>query len=273
MCKFFTPGLILGACLCSSNSFSQSNTFPTTGNVGIGTASPLLGTNNMGMHIMKGDHSSIILGDPVNGGHGGIVQTSDNQHRIFIGANLYDDQFNSWKNFASNKGGSGLSIIADKGGWGSNISFYVTEENNNVLSRLIIRSNGNIGIGTDFPTDRLSVNGNIRAHEIKIETENWPDYVFKSDYKLISLAQTELFIQENGHLPEVPPVEQIVKEGLSVGEMNKLMMRKIEELTLHLIEKEKQLMKQDQRLREIEIQMDQMKKSQSMHTESHLLKY
>lgn len=54
----------------------------------------------MGMHIIKGDHSLIILGDPVNGGHGGIVQTSDNQHRIFIGENLYDDQFDSCKNFA-----------------------------------------------------------------------------------------------------------------------------------------------------------------------------
>lgn len=241
MSKYFTSVLIIGACLFYSNSFSQSNTFPTTGNVGIGTASPLSGTNNIGMHIMKGDHSSIILGDPVNGAHGGIVQTSDNQHRVFIGANLYDDNVNSWKNFAPNKGGSGVSIIADKGGWGSNISFYVTEENNHVQSRLIIRSSGNIGIGTDFPTDRLSVKGNIRAHEIKVETANWPDYVFKSEYRLPSLSETEQFIKANGHLPDVPKAAEVETNGVSLGEMNKILLKKVEELTLHLIEKEKQL--------------------------------
>ncbi|MFE7088392.1 hypothetical protein ACFU8T_13370 [Sphingobacterium spiritivorum] len=100
-------------------------------------------------------------------------------------------------------------------------------------------TNGNVGIGTTTPTERLSVNGNIRAREIKVETNNWPDYVFEEDYKLTPLAEVETFIKANKHLPEVPSAREIEEDGLSLGEMNKLMMKKIEELTLHLIEKEK----------------------------------
>ncbi|MGA6119368.1 hypothetical protein [Sphingobacterium anhuiense] len=252
MYKYFTSVLILGACLSYSKSFSQSNTFPTTGNVGIGTASPLSGTNNIGMHIMKGDHSSIILGDPINGAHGGIVQTSDNKHRIFIGANLYDDRVNSWKNFVPNKGSAGISVVADNGGWGSSISFYVSEEDRNVGSKLIIRSNGFVGIGTESPLEKLSVKGNIRAHEIKVETANWPDYVFKSEYRLPSLSETEQFIKANGHLPDVPKAAEVETNGVSLGEMNKVLLKKVEELTLHLIEKDQEVKQQNQRIAEIE---------------------
>ncbi|EFK58568.1 hypothetical protein U0038_06455 [Sphingobacterium spiritivorum] len=98
---------------------------------------------------------------------------------------------------------------------------------------------GNIGIGKRDATEKLEVNGNIRAKEIKVETANWPDYVFEEDYKLTPLAEVETFIKANKHLPEVPSAREIEEDGLSLGEMNKLMMKKIEELTLHLIEKEK----------------------------------
>ncbi|QQT24833.1 hypothetical protein [Sphingobacterium spiritivorum] len=108
-----------------------------------------------------------------------------------------------------------------------------------------VKANGNVGIGTATPQDKLAVNGNIRAREIKVETNNWPDYVFEEDYKLKSLAELETFIKANKHLPDIPSAKKIEEDGLSVGEMNKLMMKKIEELTLHLIEKDKQLQQQD----------------------------
>ncbi|WP_293918009.1 MULTISPECIES: hypothetical protein [unclassified Sphingobacterium] len=100
---------------------------------------------------------------------------------------------------------------------------------------------GNIGIGKRDATEKLEVNGNIRAKEIKVETNNWPDYVFEEDYKLKSLTEVETFIKANKHLPDIPSAKKIEEDGLSVGEMNKLMMKKIEELTLHLIEKEKEI--------------------------------
>ncbi|MGA6119307.1 hypothetical protein [Sphingobacterium anhuiense] len=99
---------------------------------------------------------------------------------------------------------------------------------------------GNVGIGTDTPKEKLSVNGNIRAHQIKVETTNWPDYVFKDDYKLSSLEDTEKFIQANGHLPQVPKAETVEKEGYSLNEMDKILLKKVEELTLHLIRLDKE---------------------------------
>ncbi|GGH31501.1 hypothetical protein FAZ19_22510 [Sphingobacterium alkalisoli] len=99
---------------------------------------------------------------------------------------------------------------------------------------------GKLGIGTNSPSEKLSVNGNIRAREIKVETDNWPDYVFTRKYNLMPLADVEKFIQTKGHLPEIPQASVIEEEGISLGEMNKLLMKKIEELTLYVIEIDKE---------------------------------
>ena len=100
---------------------------------------------------------------------------------------------------------------------------------------------GKVGIGTTDPQEALSVKGNIRAQQIKVETANWPDYVFQDDYQLTSLKDTEKFIQSNGHLPDLPKAELVEKEGYSLNEMDKILLKKIEELTLHLIEKDKRI--------------------------------
>jgi hypothetical protein len=98
---------------------------------------------------------------------------------------------------------------------------------------------GNFGIGTAVPKERLSVNGKIRALEVKVEASNWPDYVFSKDYKPLSLLDLEKFIKINKHLPEVPTADAVRLDGIALGEMNKILLKKIEELTLYLIEKEK----------------------------------
>jgi hypothetical protein len=107
---------------------------------------------------------------------------------------------------------------------------------------LYINSDNNfVGIGTNTPAEQLSVNGKIRAKEIKVETANWPDYVFAPSFKLLDLKATEQFINENKHLPEIPSAAEAEKEGISLGEMNSKLLKKIEELTLHLIEQNKRL--------------------------------
>ncbi|NQX40649.1 hypothetical protein SAMN05421820_10454 [Pedobacter steynii] len=68
---------------------------------------------------------------------------------------------------------------------------------------------------------------------------NWPDYVFKKEYNLPSLAEIEKYILDSGHLPEIPSAAEIDKDGLALGEMNKKLLKEIEELTLHLIAMEK----------------------------------
>lgn len=97
---------------------------------------------------------------------------------------------------------------------------------------------GNVGIGTENPTEKLSVNGSIRSKEIKVEASNWPDYVFKKEYQLLSLEDLKVYIDKNQHLPDMPTESEVAKEGLSLGEMNKLLTKKVEELTLYLIEKD-----------------------------------
>ena len=103
---------------------------------------------------------------------------------------------------------------------------------------------GNIGIGTLIPSEKLEVNGKIRAKEIKVEANNWPDYVFKADYNLRSLAETERFIKEHGHLPDVPKAEVVEKEGYSLNEMDKILLKKIEEMTLQMIQLDETVKKQ-----------------------------
>jgi hypothetical protein len=85
---------------------------------------------------------------------------------------------------------------------------------------------GNVGIGTTTPTEKLSVNGKIRAKEIKVEANNWPDYVFKENYNLPSLEKIESFIIENKHLPDIPSVKEVEENGISLGKMNALLLKR-----------------------------------------------
>jgi hypothetical protein len=100
---------------------------------------------------------------------------------------------------------------------------------------------GNVGIGTDLPSEKLTVNGKIRARAIRVDVDAMPDYVFSPKYELLPLPELEKFIQVYKHLPEVPSASDAEKNGIELGEMNKILLKKIEELTLHLIEKDKAL--------------------------------
>lgn len=136
---------------------------------------------------------------------------------------------------------NGLTKIVSKG-WNSSVDFSTFKisgiQNQNQLH---LNTDGNVGIGTSIPKEKLSVNGKIRAHEIKVETSNWPDYVFEEDYRLRSLAELRDFIEQRKHLPEVPTAKEAEYEGIALGEMNKLLLKKVEELTLYLLEKDKEL--------------------------------
>ena len=99
---------------------------------------------------------------------------------------------------------------------------------------------GNVYIGTWSGTEKLNVCGGIKATEIRVET-GWCDYVFANDYKLRPLKEVSAFIEANNHLPNIPPASEVESEGLAVGNMAMRMMEKIEELTLYLIQQDKQL--------------------------------
>ena len=112
-------------------------------------------------------------------------------------------------------------------------------DHNNV--RMHISTGGNIGIGTRTPTQKLTVAGKINAEEIILEDVSGADFVFEEDYDLRSLEETEAFIKAHKHLPEIPSAAEMAEEGLEIKAMNILLLQKVEELTLHLIEMNKTL--------------------------------
>ena len=125
------------------------------------------------------------------------------------------------------------------------IKEYVVEIANNVLCQSIYcDGNGGVGIGTRKTQGfALSVYGKIRASDIiKVYPHNqWADFVFDNDYKLRPLSEVELFIKNNGHLPEIPSAAQVEKEGVDLGAMDAKLLQKIEELTLYIIKQDKEI--------------------------------
>ncbi|GAA4778317.1 hypothetical protein GCM10023231_01080 [Olivibacter ginsenosidimutans] len=131
--------------------------------------------------------------------------------------------------------------------------FQTGKVNGAFQSRMIVLGNGNVGIGTTNPSAKLAVNGNILAKEIKVKTDiTVPDYVFEKDYQLPSLTEVEAYVKEHKHLPEIPSAREIGEEGLDVAKMNLLLLKKVEELTLQLIEKSNKLTDMECRLRKLE---------------------
>ena len=85
------------------------------------------------------------------------------------------------------------------------------------------------------------VDGTIYAKEIRVQTNVWSDFVFDSNYNLRPLSEVESFINKNKHLPEIPSANQVIEEGIDVAKMNALLLQKVEELTLYVIELNKEL--------------------------------
>ncbi|MEE3999167.1 hypothetical protein V1T75_02365 [Tenacibaculum sp. FZY0031] len=109
-------------------------------------------------------------------------------------------------------------------------------------SAFTVRNNGNVGIGTANPDAKLSVNGTIHSKEVKVDLTGWPDYVFSKEYTLPSLYEVEKHINEKGHLQNIPSAKEVAKDGgIELGEMNRKLLEKIEELTLYTIQQEKSI--------------------------------
>lgn len=110
---------------------------------------------------------------------------------------------------------------------------------------------GNVGIGTTQPDAKLTVNGTIHSKEVKVDTSiPVPDYVFEPTYKLSPLSELKTYIEINHHLPEIPSAAEINKNGLHLREMNLKLLKKVEELTLYMIEKDKQVSDQSRQVAE-----------------------
>lgn len=105
------------------------------------------------------------------------------------------------------------------------------------VSRITLLANGTVGIGTNNPgTFKLAVEGKVGAREFHVTTTNpWPDYVFDPAYKLRPLSEVVTFINKNRHLPEMPSASDVETKGHNLGEMDAMLLKKVEELTLYII--------------------------------------
>ncbi|WP_264535495.1 tail fiber protein [Flavobacterium sp. N1736] len=176
--------------------------------------------------------------------------------RVLDVAGIHDSKILATSENASYK----VGIFSHNENWYGGGGFVGTESNHslhlitNYNVKMSILTNGNVGIGTLNPTSKLTVAGNIHAQEVKVTVNAGlvPDYVFANDYKLKSLSEVEDYIKENSHLPEIPSAAEIEKNGLMLAEMNLSLLKKMEEMTLYMIEQNKQIIDLKSRLGKIE---------------------
>jgi hypothetical protein len=121
------------------------------------------------------------------------------------------------------------------------------------VERFTISASGDVGIGTTTPDAKLTVKGLVHAQEVKVDLNGAaaPDYVFENGYALLPLKEVKSFIDKNKHLPEVPSAKEMELSGIDLGQMNLILLKKIEELTLYVIEQKEQLEKVQAELRDI----------------------
>lgn len=135
-------------------------------------------------------------------------------------------------------------IVSHSGFFGLN--FFTTAN-----ERMRITTDGNVGIGSLTPDEKLTVKGKIHAEEVRVDLLVPADYVFqkyytgksdlKSDYVMPTLIEIEKYIMETNHLPNIPSAQEIKDKGLQLGEMSNALLQKIEELTLYIIEQNKRI--------------------------------
>ena len=168
-----------------------------------------------------------------------------------------EETSNEWFIGASNPNwdiGGGRLMINSGGSSSNNMMLFnrnsdvVTIQRSDGDLLMCGEENGQVGIGianvANMPDDEylLAVDGAIIAEEVRVEMSvDWPDYVFKEEYDLLSLRQIEKYIEKNGHLPNIPSAEQVNSEGIDLGDMERRLLEKVEELTLHIITLEKRI--------------------------------
>jgi hypothetical protein len=107
---------------------------------------------------------------------------------------------------------------------------------------IFIKKGGNVGIGTTAPDQALTVKGKIHTNEVIIDMKDpIADFVFHPSYKLMPLTQVEQYVKTNSHLPEIPSAAEVSKNGMSIGDMQNKLLQKVEELTLYVIEQQKEI--------------------------------
>ncbi len=223
---------------------SNGSSYINGGSVGIGTSNP-----NSRLHLWSGepledDNTQDLIqmtASPTENNRGskfGIRFSAPSADGLVRGSAIYNVCERNWSNT------NGLAFHTSDG------------PNSQPAERMRITSNGKVLIGrtslgnNDF---KLAVTGGVLTEKVKVElVENWPDYVFEDGYQLRSLNEVESYINKNSHLPDVPAATELEGNGFDLAKMDATLLQKIEELTLYIIEQEKRMVQQEERIKKLE---------------------
>ena len=225
--RLYDGDLKLGASSTPASILYNNGNASFGGNVGIGTTTP---------YSWSGLHVKSIGSNP----WGILTEANSNDKIIALG----------------HDGTSGVIATSyfSTGGW-SPLEFRTQN-----LTRMTVATDGNVGIGTTTPDSKLTVKGNIHSQEVKVDLAGSvaPDYVFEKDYALTSLEELKNYIDQNKHLPEVPSAKEMDEEGINLKEMNLLLLKKVEELTLYVIELKREDQSSKSQMKNMQAQIDQL---------------
>lgn len=285
------------------NSYAQTNTFPITGNVGIGTTTPATPLHVIGGLPMGGGWNKTVT---LKATFPVLIFNSNDAKWAGIGYD-YSTNLNFWVNGSSdNLHGTAIQALSisnagnislgngspgsklDVNGEANFTKFIHLKSDDQELqfyrsgavygylwssleglhwgkgstnTSITIDNNGNTGIGTTVTKGyKLAVAGSMVAESVTVKLQStWPDYVFAKDYELPTLKETEQHIKEKGHLPGIPSAEEVKANGVNLGEMNAKLLKKIEELTLILIQLNEKVEQQSKTLEKQQKQLDKVK--------------
>lgn len=222
--------------LTSGNMLGSTNAFPVRictnntdriyidagGSIGINTTSPL-----QMLHVVEGN----IL----------ISASSERAPGSANGSILFGDEPTSTNPY----GKWGIEYVGNEDeGYGLNFWKPYNTGGGFMNNVLFLADNGNVGVGTNEPPAKFSVNGKVLAKEVHVCTspDCWPDYVFGENYKLMNLKELDAYVKANKHLPGVPSVSEVEEQGdVDLGQMNAILLEKVEELTRYVIDLQKQI--------------------------------
>jgi hypothetical protein len=254
---------------------TQRMVLDNLGNIGLGITTPAEKIHIDGK-IRFGTTSKVTMNSITDGTNTNITFSGADHGLAFVNAARFGGGVYSATDQYIDLRGNGISIksyrtYTTEGALDLNTTTNITTagyklftvKNQNIMKSYIDKDGGAwfnsaVGIGTTNTADanyKLFVETGIRTRKIKVDQTAWADYVFQPEYKLRPLSDVETFIRKNNHLPEVPSAKEVKQNGVDLGENQVLLLKKIEELTLYVIEQNKKLEEQGKMIEKLKAQM------------------
>jgi hypothetical protein len=218
------------------------------GLIGVGTETPIADLDVNGTFVAGGNVSNLDSSNPNRN-----LKLLENTGKMLIGWN-------------KSKGAGETDFVGNPGGGSIGGFAFYNHSNEGIEKQLMwITGEGKLLIGIDgnpvsTANYKMAVGGGVIAESVTVKLQgNWPDFVFEEKYKLMPLKELRTFVDRYQHLPGIPTALEVSKAGLNLGEMNTKLLRKVEELTLYLLEKDKQLDAQNLQISQLNNQFNELK--------------